>query len=184
LLGRLLNNPSDGLLLDDHGPPHIHVFSADGEAKLLLEGGKGMASGWSKAEMDKEIDRALARGRRLTRGEPRAASARYDRRTRRMVVELTNGCSFVFPPRALQGLARAGDAALADVEILGLGQALHWPKLDADFTVPGLLMGVFGTRAWMASELARHAGQSTSPAKAAAARLNGRKGGRPRRKAA
>lgn len=46
--------------------------------------------------MDKEIDRALARGRRLARDEPRAASARYDRRTRRMVVDLTNGCSFVF----------------------------------------------------------------------------------------
>jgi hypothetical protein len=143
-----------------------------------------MASGWSKAEMDKEIDRALERGRRLARGEPRAASARYDRRTRRMVVELTNGCSFVFPPRALQGMARASETALADVEILGQGHALHWSKLDADFTVPGLLMGVFGTRAWMTSEFARRAGQSKSPAKAAAARANGRKGGRPRRKAA
>lgn len=145
-----------------------------------------MPSGWSKAGMDKdkEIDRTLVRGRRLTRGEPRAASARYDRRTRRMVVELTNGCSFVFPPRALQGMARANDAALADVEILGLGHALYWPRLNADFTVPGLLMGVFGTRAWMASELARQAGRAKSPAKAAAARVNGRKGGRPRRKAA
>lgn len=143
-----------------------------------------MARGWSTAEMDREIDRALARGRRLARGEPRAASVRYDRHTRRMVVELTNGCSFVFPPRALQGLARAREAALADVEIAGAGHALHWPQLDADFTVPGLLMGLFGTRAWMASELARRAGQSRSPAKAAAARANGRKGGRPRRKAA
>jgi len=35
-----------------------------------------------------------------------------------------------------------------------------------------------------ASEFARRAGQSKSPAKAAAARVNGRKGGRPRRKAA
>jgi hypothetical protein len=144
---------------------------------------ENMPSGWSKAEMDKEIDRALARGRRLTRDDPRAASARYDRRTRRMVVELTNGCSFVFPPRALQGMARANDAALADVEILGQGHTLHWPQPDADFTVPGLRMGVFGTRAWMASELARHAGRAKSPAKAAAARANGRKGGRPRRKA-
>lgn len=143
-----------------------------------------MAKRWSKAEMDKEIDRARRTGRQLARGEPRASGARYDRRSRRIVVELTNGCSFLFPPRALQGMARASDAALADVEILGLGHALHWPRLDADFTVPGLLMGVFGTRAWMASELARRAGQSTSPAKAAAARANGRLGGRPRRTAA
>jgi hypothetical protein len=134
------------------------------------------AKGWS----DAEIDRALARGRRRAATEPQASSARYDRRTGRVVVELTNGCSFVFPARSLQGLATASDADLARIEIMGLGYGLHWPALDADFTVPGLLMGVFGTRAWMASELARRAGQTKSPAKAAAARLNGRKGGRPR----
>ena len=139
-----------------------------------------MASDWTKAQ----IDRALARGRRRALTEPQASSARYDRRTGRVRVELTNGCSFTFPPRALQGMAQANEAELADVEIAGVGHALHWPRLDADFTVPGLLMGVFGTRAWMASELARHAGQSRSAAKAAAARANGRRGGRPRGKAA
>ena len=143
-----------------------------------------MPKGWSKAEMDREIDRAMARGRRRALREPRAARARYDRRTGRVVVDLTNGCSFVFPARSLQGLAGASDGALADVQVLGSGHGLHWPALDADFTVPGLLIGVFGTRAWMASELARRAGQAKSPAKAAAARANGRKGGRPRRKVA
>jgi hypothetical protein len=134
--------------------------------------------------MDQEIDRALARGRRRALSEPRAARARYDRRAGRVVVDLTNGCSFVFPARSLQGLARASDAQLADIEILGSGHGLRWRALDADFTVPGLLMGVFGTRAWMASELARRAGQAKSPAKAAASRANGRKGGRPRRNVA
>jgi len=143
-----------------------------------------MAKSWTKQEMDVEISRALARGRRRAFSEPGAARARYDRRTGRVVVDLTNGCSFAVPARSLQGLARADDSALADVEILGAGHGLHWPALDVDFTVPGLLMGVFGTRAWMASELARRAGRTKSPAKAAAARRNGRKGGRPRRKAA
>ena len=40
--------------------------------------------------------------------------------------------------------------------------------------------GIFGTKAWM-NELARRAGSVTSPAKAAAARANGAKGGRPRK---
>jgi hypothetical protein len=137
-----------------------------------------------KTEMDREIDRALARGRRRALREPRAARGRYDRRTGRVIVDLVNGCSFAFPARSLQGLAQASDAALADIEILGSGHGLHWRALDTDFTVPGLLMGVFGTRAWMASELARRAGRAKSPAKAAAARANGRKGGRPRRKVA
>jgi hypothetical protein len=57
---------------------------------------------------------------------------------------------------------------------------LHWPALDVDLFVPGLVVGIFGTRAWMTRELARVAGQTTSPAKAAAARSNGAKGGRPR----
>jgi hypothetical protein len=50
--------------------------------------------------------------------------------------------------------------------------------------VPALVSGLFGTRAWMTRELARVAGQSVSPAKAAAARTNGAKGGRPRKVAA
>jgi hypothetical protein len=135
----------------------------------------------AKDRIDKEIDRARARGRRLALAEPRASSARYDAKTGRIVVGLTNGCSFVFPARSLQGLEKASNADLAKVEVLGSGHGLHWEKLDADFTVPGLLMGVFGTRGWMLSELARQAGRTTSRAKAAAARANGRKGGRPRR---
>src|SRR5215471_10301794 len=142
-----------------------------------------MARSWTQQEMDVEISRAMARGRRRALREPSVARARYDRRTGRVVVDLTNGCSFVFPPRSLQGLARADQSALADIEILGAGHGLRWPSLDVDFTVPGLLVGVFGTRAWQ-SELARRAGQSKSPAKAAAARRNGRRGGRPRRKTA
>ncbi|UYN94848.1 MAG: DUF2442 domain-containing protein [Enhydrobacter sp.] len=134
-----------------------------------------------KALTARELDRATARGRELALTEPLAKSVRYERRTGRVIVDLTNGCTFVFPARALQGLAKASDAELAEVEILGTGYGLHWETLDADFTVPGLLMGVFGTRAWMASEMARRAGQTRSPAKSAAARANGRKGGRPRR---
>ncbi len=132
-----------------------------------------MASGWTK----REIDRALARGQQRLLTEPQASSARYDRRTGRVRVELTNGCSFVFPARSLQGLAEASDAELARIEIMGIGYGLHWPALDADFTVPGLLMGIFGTRAWMTSELARRAGPATPPPQTAAARANGRKGG-------
>lgn len=135
-----------------------------------------------KALTAKELDRAAARGRQLALTEPRAARARYDKRTSRIIVDLTNGCTLAVPARTLQGLAKASDAELAEVEILGTGYGLHWESLDADFTVPGLLRGVFGTRAWM-SELARRAGQTRSPAKAAAARANGRKGGRPRSKA-
>jgi hypothetical protein len=127
---------------------------------------------------------AERRGERLLRAEPRARAARYDRRTGRVNVDLTNGCSFAFPARKAQGLERASDAELAQVEILGLGFGLHWEHLDVDLSVPGLLAGLFGTKAYMDRQRAARAGAAKSAAKAAAARRNGAKGGRPRKAAA
>lgn len=128
---------------------------------------------------DAEIDAALERGRIAHTTEPRAVTARYDRKTDRIIVGLTNGCSFNFPPRLAQGLETATDAELGQVELIGEGYGLHWEALDVDLSLPGLLAGIFGTR----SHMARLAGRATSPAKAAAARVNGAKGGRPRKAA-
>jgi hypothetical protein len=132
------------------------------------------------AEMsDAQIDAALRRGQSARVHEPRADAARYDRQLDRVVVELTNGCTFAFPPRLAQGLEAATAEQLAEVEILGAGSGLHWEELDADLSIPGLLAGLFGTKAY----LAQRAGRATSSAKAAAARANGTKGGRPRKSA-
>lgn len=128
---------------------------------------------------DAEIDAALERGRLAEQSEPRADAVRYDRRNSRVIVDLTNGCTFAFPPRLAQGLEAASDDELDAVEILGAGYGLHWETLDVDLSVPGLLAGLFGTKAHMA----RQAGRTKSPAKAAAARTNGLKGGRPRKQA-
>jgi hypothetical protein len=126
---------------------------------------------------DAEIDKARRLGAVLARSEPRAASARYDRATGRIAVELTNGSAFAFPARLGQGLEVATDDQLAQVAIRGSGYGLYWEALDVDLSIPGLAAGIFGTKAHMA----RLAGRSTSPAKAAAARANGAKGGRPRK---
>lgn len=128
---------------------------------------------------DAAIDAALERGRAAHANEPRAAAARYDRASGRVIVDLENGCTFAFPPRLAQGLEAASDDQLAAVEIFGQGYGLHWEELDVDLSLPGLMAGIFGTKAWMA----RRAGQTTSVAKAAAARANGAKGGRPRKTA-
>lgn len=128
---------------------------------------------------DAQIEAARIKGQLALVVEPRAVSARYDRRLDRMIVELTNSCSFTFPPRLAQGLETASADELETVEILGRGYGLHWEALDVDLSLPGLMAGLFGTRTFMA----RRAGQATSVAKAAAARTNGAKGGRPRKSA-
>ena len=81
-----------------------------------------------------------------------------------------------------QGLAGASNKDLADVKVLGKGFGLHWEKLDADLSIPSLVVGIFGSKAWM-RELARRGGAATSPTKAAAARAIGAKGGRPKKSA-
>lgn len=143
-----------------------------------------MERNWRPLEdvpLDQEIEKARARSTIATPDGPRAVGARYNRRSRRIELELANGCLFAFPAESAQGLAEATADQLAAVEIVGDGYALHWEELDAGFTIEGLLAGRLGTRAWM-REHARRAGSVTSPAKARAARENGRKGGRPRKK--
>ena len=131
-----------------------------------------------------QLDAAETRGRAMLGSEPRAHAAHYDPATCRIVIDLANGCSYAFPAHLVQDLQGASAADLANVEIDGAGFNLHWPTLDADLPVPALVAGLFGTRGWMAGALARHAGAAKSPAKAAAARANGAKGGRPRKSAA
>ncbi|NYE23183.1 DUF2442 domain-containing protein [Pigmentiphaga litoralis] len=126
-----------------------------------------------------EIDAAIERGKIARASEPRAASARFDTDAGRVTVELENGCVFAFPPGLVQELATATLDQLGQVQVIGNGFGLYWEALDADVAIPSLMAGLFGTQAWMA----RRAGQTTSPAKAAAARHNGALGGRPRKSA-
>ncbi len=108
-----------------------------------------------------------------------AVAARYDRRRARVVVSLNTGVEVTFPPKLAEGLADADPSDLAVIEITPSGLGLHWPKLDADLYVPGLLAGAFGSKKWMAAQLGAAGGSVRSKAKTRAARVNGRLGGRP-----
>ena len=102
----------------------------------------------------------------------------------RIIVRLTTGVELGLAPRDVEGLqhASADDLKVIGVEAFGLG--IHFPKLDADLYVPALLQGVLGSKRWMAAQLGAAGGRTRSAAKAAAARENGKRGGRPRRSAA
>jgi hypothetical protein len=91
-----------------------------------------IGSAWStlnavdiRAEIDEltdtQIDTALERGQIARGQEPCAAAARYDRVADRIVIDLTNGCTFSFPGHLAQGLQAATADELAAVEILGAG---------------------------------------------------------------
>lgn len=134
------------------------------------------------AVTEREFERAEAQAQE-EREAGHVRSARYDRRRQRVIVEMNTGIEVTFPPALAEGLAGAAPENLAQIEVSPSGLGLHWPKLDADLYVPALLQGVFGSRSWMAARLGAAGGKSRSESKAAAARKNGRKGGRPRRAA-
>lgn len=137
---------------------------------------------WTDEVMKRSLPAARARGAEVLMA-PHAKTARYDRKSGRVVVELDNGCAFAFPARNVQGLEAAKPGELAEIELLGDGFVLHWPKVNADIRIEGALSGVYGSKAWMLRLAASEAGKRTSPRKATAARLNGQKGGRPRKDA-
>jgi Protein of unknown function (DUF2442) len=130
-----------------------------------------------------DVKKAEKRVQERLPAQPRAVSARYERHGGRIVVSLSNGLDLGVPVAMAQGLAGAKASDLAAIEITPTGLGLHWPKLDADLYLPSLLQGLFGTRRWMASLLGKAGGSATSPAKKAASRANGRRGGRPRKEA-
>ncbi len=84
--------------------------------------------------------------------EPRAIAAYYDEKAALIVIRLKSGAVFSFPPKIAQGLAEAEATELAKVKVSPAGDGLHWEALDADFTVAGLLSGIFGSKRWMAEQ--------------------------------
>src|SRR5437870_12966557 len=105
---------------------------------------------YSEGDLQKQFQEATQRAAKADLREPRAMNAYYDKHAKHIVVTMTNGVVVSIPSERLQGLAAASPDDLAKVEVSVHGTSLHWKKLDADFSVPGLLAGIFGTRTWMA----------------------------------
>ena len=134
------------------------------------------------AKLD-EFDRAVARAQERRAKYPMAIAARYDHRSRKIIVALSNGLDIGFSPSSAQGLEEASVAALKEIEITPSGFGLHFPKLDADLYLPALIEGVFGSKKWAAARLGAVGGRARTKVKAAASRRNGKLGGRPRKTA-
>ena len=129
---------------------------------------------------DAEIDRAIENAKNL-KHEPRVAAVEYrpGPGLDLLILKLNDGRRHLIPREDLQGLQSATKEQISQVEILGHGTGLHWPALDFDLYVPGLLRHIYGNKSWMA-KIGRSGGSVSSPAKKRASRANGLKGGRPK----
>ena len=128
-----------------------------------------------------EFEAANRRGLAKKSTFPAAVAVRYDRRIARIVISLASGLEIAFSARDVQGLENARPNDLTDAEISPSGLGVHFPKLDVDLYIPALLEGFLGSRNWMASQMGRVGGSASTADKAAAARKNGKLGGRPRK---
>jgi hypothetical protein len=128
-----------------------------------------------------DIEQANRRAKELQAHVPLVVSARYDSRAGRVVIHLSSKLIVSFAPEDAQGLENARPSQLNEIEISPSGFGLHFPAVDADLFVPGLLEGFLGSKSWMASRLGQAGGRSTSKVKKASSRANGRLGRRPRK---
>ena len=125
--------------------------------------------------------RARARGKARVEDSSAVVDARYDAGADSVELRFRGGGSMSIPRAIVPGLERASASKLEPVVVSPAGDALSWPSLDVDVYVPGLVERAFGTRLFAAST-GRRGGRRRSKAKAAAAKANGAKGGRPRKR--
>ncbi|RUO97997.1 DUF2442 domain-containing protein [Hyphomicrobium sp.] len=128
---------------------------------------------------EKELAKAKERGADV-RAKGYALAAKYDRNARAIAIKLDSGTLLTVPIEIVRGLRGASATKIADVEVIASGLGLHWPQLDLDLYVPSLLAGKVNPQSFAAATLGAAGGRSTSEAKAAAARENGKRGGRPK----
>ncbi|NOT48369.1 MAG: DUF2442 domain-containing protein, partial [Acidobacteria bacterium] len=125
-------------------------------------------------EFQRQVAAATKRGKEEHKRLPKASSARYDKKTRRIVLEMQNGVTLLVPVNLVQGLQDGSDTELGDFSLMLGGTEIHWNTLDVQFYVESFLKGVFGTAKWMSglkehlAEIGRKGGRSTSAAKKAA----------------
>lgn len=125
--------------------------------------------------------RARAQGATRAKDPSAVVDARYDAGRDALDLEFRSGGVIAIPRRVVPGLVGASMSALNAIRVSPAGDALSWPSLDVDVFVPGLVELAFGTRLF-ARATGQRGGLRRSTAKADAARANGAKGGRPRKR--
>jgi hypothetical protein len=124
---------------------------------------------------------ARALGQARAQDPSAVVGARYDPEKALIELEFAGGSSMTIPRNVVPELERASASKMESIVVSPAGDALSWPSLDVDVYVPGLVERAFGTRLFAAAT-GRRGGRRRSKAKAAAAKANGAKGGRPRKR--
>jgi len=126
-----------------------------------------------------DYERALERGRRAL-DRPHVTVARYNASDRLMELQYSSGWVLRFDPMEIDALKAIPEQALAEAYVTPGGDALLFDNANASVSIAALVAQLIPLDV-ARTVVASARGKVTSEAKAEAARLNGLKGGRPRK---
>ena len=75
---------------------------------------------------------------------PLAVAAHFDPTTGRIVIELDRQCSIAFDPAVCHHLSAASRYELQEIEILGAGTAINFPRIDVSLALGDLVADLVG----------------------------------------
>lgn len=126
-----------------------------------------------------EIDAYLERARRFAEKATKILDAHFDVALDAIVARLSTGATITVPRIAFPRWDALAPDTLADLAVERGGFSVWSMTADVGVRIEGLISAAAGPSI-VSSFGASNLGRSTSPAKAAAVRENGKKGGRPR----
>ncbi len=133
----------------------------------------------TKTPTDAELELAEECGQERAKLPTALTSAMLDEEAKAVRLRFRAGIELAIPIKAIGEIAKVPIAHLRDVKASPIGDGLIFDRADVGIYVPGLLRDLFGGA--FAGALGKIGGRARSKTKTAAARKNGRKGGRPRK---
>ena len=139
----------------------------------------------TKQISDAEYAAALAAGRTEAETEIRAQAVRYVSERDAVEIVTNRNAGFLIPRQWIGALQDVPTEELSKLEVWPDGSAIELEDRDVHISVHGLLTAILPAMLpsrTVAAIFASRGGQATSRAKRLSSRVNGRKGGRPRKR--
>jgi hypothetical protein len=136
---------------------------------------------------DAEYAAALAAGRTEAETEIRAQAVRYVSERDAIEIVTNRNAGFLIPRQWIGALQDVPIEELVKLEVWPDGSAIELEDRDVHISVHGLLTAILPAMLpsrTVAAIFASRGGQATSRAKRISSKVNGRKGGRPRKRTA
>jgi Protein of unknown function (DUF2442) len=141
----------------------------------------------TKQISDAEYAAALAAGRTEAETEIRAQAVRYVAERDAIEIVTNRNAGFLIPRQWIGALQDVPTEELRKLEVWPDGSAIELEDRDVHISVHGLLTAILPAMLpsrTVAAIFASRGGQATSRAKRISSKVNGRKGGRPRKRTA